>query len=66
MFNAAFVGSKDEGASGIAVSPPALAATGHNKSKTVAQNTALCMPSIERPLIVKHRVTFVTPSNRSC
>src|ERR1700674_5507751 len=61
--SAAFVCSKDEGASGIAASPPALTATGHKRSKTVAKNLALRMHFIERPRTAKHRVTFVTRGN---
>jgi hypothetical protein len=65
-FITAFVGSKDEGASGTAASPPALAAKGYSSSKAVAQNVALRMHFIERWLRANHRVTFVTRSNRSC
>jgi|ERR1700676_864311 len=45
IFSAAFVGSKDDGASGIAASPPALAATRHSRIKTMAQNIVRRMHS---------------------
>jgi hypothetical protein len=65
-FIAALAGSKDDGASGIAASPPALAAKGYSRTKTAAQKIALRMHFIERPLTAKHCITFVTRSSRSC